>query len=339
MARQSGYRGRGPRRSTPQGSHTPIMVSEILETLQLKPGDAVADLTLGHGGHTEYFLVEVGPTGTVLAMDLDGSQAELTRQRLESLKLVDGLKIELGNFAGLGQAMGKHGLITVNGILADLGISSMQIDDPSRGFSYRREGPLDMRMDASRGESAKDILDRISPEDLAIGLEEYGDVPLASPFSRALLAQHHASPFETTTQLAEFCLKWHQGSTTGKPAGDWKLRTGKQKWETHPAARVFQALRILVNRELANLKHLLRVVPDLLAPGGTVAILSFHSGEDRMVKAAFEQGLRQGRYSAISDGPQRAGFDERNDNPRSRSAKLRWAKLAESHPVDAGDEA
>ena len=304
------------------------MVGEILATFGLQPGACVADLTLGHGGHTQHFLKEVGPTGTVLAMDLDGNQAEITRNRLEALGLGDRLRIELGNFAGIGQAMGKHALVGLDAVLADLGISSMQIDDPARGFSYRREGPLDMRMDPNRGESAKSLLDSISPEDLAGGLEEFGDVPLAGSFARALLASHRATPFETTTQLADFCLKWHQGSTSPKSGEAWKLRQGKKKWETHPAARVFQALRIMVNRELANLKHLLRVIPDLLSPGGTIAILSFHSGEDRLVKAAFEQGLRQGKFSTISDGPIRAGFEERTENPRSRSAKLRWAKRA-----------
>ena len=302
------------------------MVGEILHAFQLKSGHHVADLTLGHGGHTEHFLRTVGANGSVLAMDLDAEQAQITHTRLQDAGLGDRLLVETGNFAGIGQAMGKHGLQAMDAILADLGISSMQIDQPERGFSYRREGPLDMRMDPSRGESAQTLLTSISAEELASGLEEFGDVPLAGPMARAMLNSHRAIPFQTTTQLAEFCLKWHQGTGAAQNPGEWRLRQGKKKWETHPAARVFQALRIMVNREIANLKHLLRVAPDLLAPGGTLAILSFHSGEDRLVKAAFEQGLRQGKYSEICEGPIRACFEERTSNPRSRSAKLRWAR-------------
>lgn len=302
------------------------MVGEILHAFQLKPGDTVADLTLGHGGHTEHFLRSVGPEGTVLAMDLDSEQATITHNRLKEAGLADRLLVEPGNYAGIGQAMGKHGMPALHAMLADLGISSMQIDKQERGFSYRREGPLDMRMDPLRGETARGLLNTITAEDLASGLEEFGDVPLAGPMSRAMLAAHRATPFETTTQLAEFCLNWHRGTGSTQNPGEWRLRQGKKKWETHPAARIFQALRIMVNREIANLKHLLRVAPDLLAPGGTLAILSFHSGEDRLVKSALELGLRQGKYAEISEGPIRATFEERTANPRSRSAKLRWAR-------------
>jgi 16S rRNA (cytosine1402-N4)-methyltransferase len=263
-------------------------------------------------------------------MDLDKFQAQVTQERLEKLPHQATLIVELGNFAGIDQALGKNGLWAPQGILADLGISSMQIDDPLRGFSYRREGPLDMRMDSTRGESAREILEKISPEDLAEALEEFGDMPLAAPFARTLLKRHKTTPFATTTQLAEFCLEWQKGSSPKSGGQEWKLRVGKKKWETHPAARVFQTLRILVNRELANLKHLLRLLPDILAPGGTVSMLSFHSGEDRLVKTAFEQGLRQGKYSQTSDGPIRASFEEKSTNPRSRSAKLRWARKAPS---------
>jgi len=339
MSRSSGYRGRGPRRSTPEGAHRPIMVEEILRVFHLKPGDKVADLTLGHGGHTEHFLRTVGTEGTVLAMDLDFDQAQITLSRLQEAGFAGRLLLETGNFAGIGQAMGKFGLPAMDAILADLGISSMQIDKPERGFSYRREGPLDMRMDPRRGETARGLLTTISAEDLASGLEEFGDVPLAGPMARAMLSAHRVTPFETTTQLAEFCLTWHRGTGSAQNPGEWRLRQGKKKWETHPAARVFQALRIMVNREIANLKHLLRVASDLLAPGGTLAILSFHSGEDRLVKSALEQGLRQGKYAEINEGPIRATFEERTANPRSRSAKLRWARrpLTPPEETEAGD--
>ena len=328
MLTPSEYRGHGPRRrSTPSGSHIPIMAAEILDLFQPRPGNLIVDLTLGHGGHTGRFLRDIAPEGTVLAMDLDATQAEITRSRLanEASDRPSGtLLVETGNFAGVEQAMGLHNLPGANSILADLGVSSMQIDSPERGFSYRREGPLDMRMDPSRGESARHLLDRIDPESLAQALVDFADVEDAAPMARTMLARHRADPFVTTTQLADFCLKWREGSLSPT---EWKLRTGNKAWETHPAARVFQALRILVNRELASLQHLLRVAPNLLIPGGVIAILSFHSGEDRLVKTAFEQGLRIGKYSEISPEAIRAAFHERLENPRARSAKLRWARV------------
>lgn len=211
---------------------------------------------------------------------------------------------------------------SVDSLLADLGMSSMQVDDPTRGFSYVREGPLDMRMDRTRGRPAAELLASLSPQELARALREFGDEEQAERLAPAIVQAARTGELATTVQLAELIQR-----TLGlrKP---WKLRAGPKKWNLHPAARTFQALRILVNRELANLAHLLRILPDVLRPGGVAAIISFHSGEDRLVKTAFRQGLRAGIYSAIADEPIRAGEEERWTNPRSRSAKLRWARRA-----------
>lgn len=310
------------RRSTPQGSHVPVMLREVLDLLAPAPGKCLADLTLGHGGHSRAILDRLNGTGTLLVMDLDGIELAKTADSLETrgCRLV----ARHGNFAGLALAMGEAGIPCLDGLLADLGVSSMQIDDPDRGFSYRRPGPLDMRMDSSRGETAREILARISEDELAEALRELADEPRARHLARNLVIHREANPFETTTQLASFCEE-----TLGGSGGEWKLRQGN-KWVIHPAARLFQTLRLLVNREISNLKHLLRTLPDVLKPGGVACLISFHSGEDRLVKQAFREGVRLGQYDRISDDPMIPTDYEKVGNPRSRSAKLRWARKAAS---------
>jgi 16S rRNA (cytosine1402-N4)-methyltransferase len=195
-------------------------------------------------------------------------------------------------------------------------MSSMQVDDAERGFSYMRDGPLDMRMDRSRGRSAAQVVATISEADLAKALRDLGDEPEAERVAKLLVTARELGPLQRTSDVARVLLE-------GEP---WRLHPSKHGWNIHPAARTFQALRILVNRELANLEYVLRVLPDLLKPGGRAAIISFHSGEDRLVKNAFRAGLRDRVYDAMSPEPIRAAFAERTANPRSRSAKLRWAR-------------
>jgi 16S rRNA (cytosine1402-N4)-methyltransferase len=190
------------------------------------------------------------------------------------------------------------------------------VDDPERGFSYVRDGPLDMRMDRTRGRSAAQVLTTISEPELAKALRELGDEPDAERLAGLLVAAARRGELQRTTDVARVI-------TEGKP---WRLHPTPGRWNSHPAARTFQALRILVNRELANLERLLRVLPSLLAPAGRAAVISFHSGEDRLVKAAFRDGLRAGVYATVSPEPVRAAFAERTANPRARSAKLRWAR-------------
>jgi 16S rRNA (cytosine1402-N4)-methyltransferase len=203
-------------------------------------------------------------------------------------------------------------------VLADLGMSSMQVDDPERGFSYSRSGPLDMRMDRSRGRTAAQLLATISVEELSAALRDFSDEPQAERLASAIVEARGHEPLETTTDLATFLQR-----IGGQE--EWRLHPSPGKWNLHPAARTFQALRILVNRELANLEHLLRILPAILASGGRAGIISFHSGEDRLVKAAFQEGLRRGVYREISREPIRPSRAEGVDNPRARSAKLRWA--------------
>jgi 16S rRNA (cytosine1402-N4)-methyltransferase len=205
-------------------------------------------------------------------------------------------------------------------ILADLGMSSMQVDEPGRGFSFAREGPLDMRMDPTRGRSAAELLATLPAKDLAEAFREFGDEPQAEAIAAAIVAARSKSPPRTTTELANLIqqaapVKVIHGPGQGTP----------RQQRIRPVARVFQALRILVNRELANLDALLRALPGCLKPGGRAAIISFHSGEDRRVKQAFRDGQRLGTYSKVSEEPIRASEQERWSNPRSRSAKLRWA--------------
>lgn len=304
-----------PRRSTPAGQHRPVLLAEILRLFDLKPGAVVVDSTVGFGGHSAELLKAVGPAGTLIGLDLDRANLDRARERLDPIG--NPYQLHHLNFAGLAQVCPAP----VDAILADLGFSSMQVDDPARGLSYRRDGPLDMRLDQSRGKTAADIIGNITEDELTRHLRELADEPNAAGIAAAIVAARQREPITTTGQLAALL-----ADVARKP--NWRLRPKPGVWEMHPATRTFQALRILVNRELANLEHLARVAPTLLAPGGVVAIISFHSGEDRLVKAAFREGLRRGDYREISEDPVRATFAEKTDNPRSRSAKLRWARRA-----------
>ncbi len=307
------------RRSTPAGEHRPVMLSEILEFLAPLPGQVVVDCTLGYAGHAGELLRRVGAEGKLIAFDLDRENLDRARIRLEAIGYP--FHLRHGNFAGLQATLAELGISHVHGLIADLGMSSMQVDDPERGFSYSREGPLDMRMDRTRGKTAAQILATISQAELREALHTWGDEPQADAIAHAIVQAGQKSPLETTTQLANLI----QSATKQT---EWRLHPSKGKWKLHPAARTFQALRILVNRELANLQNLLRVLPTILAPGGTAAIISFHSGEDRLIKSHFRDGLERSVYADIAADPIRASYEERGLNPRSRSAKLRWARRA-----------
>jgi 16S rRNA (cytosine1402-N4)-methyltransferase len=206
-------------------------------------------------------------------------------------------------------------------------MSSMQVDDAERGFSYRRDGPLDMRMDRTRGRTAAEILAGIDKEELCQALQELGDEENAAEIAAAIVAARRGRPLQRTSELARLIMEATRGKDQGEP---WRLHPSRHRWNLHPAAKTFQVLRILVNRELPNLEQLLRVLPQILAPGGRAALISFHSGEDRLVKAAFRAGFHAGFYEAISNDPIRATGSERTANPRARSAKLRWARRARS---------
>ena len=309
------------RRSTDAGAHNPVLLAEVLAALDPRPGQTVVDCTLGFAGHAVELLKRVSPDGLLVATDLDAGNVEPARAKLDA---VGGLfALHHSNFAGLPTVLATEGMSQVDGLLADLGMSSMQVDDRGRGFSFMRDGPLDMRMDPTRGRPAAELLNTLSAEELAAALRDLGDEPQADAIAAAVVNQRKTRPIERTKELRELveaAAPVRIDKTPGAPP--------ERKQKLAPITRVFQALRILVNRELANLEQLLRVLPGVLRPGGAAAVISFHSGEDRLVKAAFRAGLHGGAYSKISSEPLRATEAERAANPRSRSAKLRWARRA-----------
>ena len=320
MKRQP-YKAHG-RRSTPAGEHRPVLLDEVLVALDPQPGQVIVDCTVGWAGHAVELLRRVGPTGRLVGFDLDPDNLPRARERLQAVG--HPFSLHHGNFAGLQQVLAAEGINSANAVLADLGMSSMQVDDPGRGFSYAREGPLDMRMDRSRGRTAAQLLAAISEEELCEALRDLGDEPEAERIARAVVRARQSGPIERTTDLVRIIRE----ATEGDADRPWRLHPRPGKWNLHPAARTFQVLRILVNRELANLQQLLRVLPAVLAPGGRAAMISFHSGEDRLVKAAFRDGIQAGIYACVAPEPIRAGMEERTANPRSRSGKLRWAGRA-----------
>jgi 16S rRNA (cytosine1402-N4)-methyltransferase len=303
-------------RSTRHGEHRPVLLAELLAVLDPKPGHVVVDCTLGFAGHAVELLRRVGPAGRLVALDLDPANLPPAEAKLREVG--HPFSLHHANFAGLPAILAAEGIAGIDGLVADLGMSSMQVDDRERGFSFMREGPLDMRMDPTRGKTAAEILNTLSEAELTAAFRDLGDEPEAERIAAAIVA---VRPLRTTTELRELIERAAPVQVLRGPG-----RPPARKQRLLPATRVFQALRILVNRELANLTHLLRVLPDLLHPGGTAALISFHSGEDRLVKQAFRDGLRAGVYATASDDPVRPSEEEKLDNPRSRSAKLRWAR-------------
>ena len=293
---------------TPAGIHRPILLPEILEILDPRPGKFAVDCTLGYGGHAETLLRRISPGGHLLALDADPDEGSRTHGRLSAAGFgPDVFTWERRNFAGVAALIATHHPAGADLLLADLGVSSMQLDVPERGFSVKVDGPLDMRMNPQRGLSATDWLAKASPDALLRALTDNADEPYA-----ARLAPHLAGrSFPTTLALV-------QAVAAVVPTRNAEDAT----------RRVFQAIRIEVNDEFGALDNLLRTLPDCLAPGGRAAILTFHSGEDRRVKAAFKDGLHRGVYTTIADEVIRPGAQERHANPRSASAKLRWARRA-----------
>ena len=294
---------------TPAGAHRPIMVTEILEVLSPKPGDTAVDCTLGYGGHARALLGKLSPRGFLLGLDTDPIELPKTEARLRALGFgPEVFAARRTNFAGLQKALQEAGRGSAEVILADLGASSMQLDDPTRGFSTRRDGPLDMRMNTQRGVTAALFLKRISPQKLQILLAENSDEPRAAQLAPILAGKEVA----TTSRLRAFIRE-------ALP------HVGADLFEL-TVRRVFQTLRIAVNDEFSALDALLRSLPVALSHGGRVAILTFHSGEDRRVKKAFATGSANGVYAEIARDVIRPTAEERYSNPRSTAAKLRWAR-------------
>ena len=300
---------------TPAGMHRAIMVAEVLHALAPKAGDIAVDCTLGFGGHARAILERIQPGGRLIGLDVDPIELPRTEERLRTWGFNgDAFVAHRRNFAGLPQVLANEGLAGADMILADLGVSSMQLDNPDRGFTYKESGPLDMRMNPSRGEPASALLTHLSQDKLTRVLEEHADEPLADVIAGLLKAQ----PIATTQELTR-CVR--AGLTSARP------RASKDDVEAS-IRRTFQALRIAVNDEFSALDTWLRNLPLCLAPGGRVACLSFHSGEDRRVKKAFKTGRRDGVYATSADDVIRASAEEVRANPRASAAKLRWAVRA-----------
>lgn len=300
---------------TPAGMHRAIMVDEVVRVLDPGPGMVAVDCTLGYGGHTRALLSRLAPGGRLLAIDVDPVELPRTEARLRAeIALSDALFTARTNFAGLPQALARAGLPAADVICADLGVSSMQIDDPARGFTFKTPAPLDMRLNPAQGRPASEQLARAAASTVEAWLRDYADEPLAAPIARAIAG----GALATSTDLAAAVDAVARRETPR--ADDTAI--------ARTVRRVFQAVRIAVNDELGALEALLRHLPACLAPGGRVAILTFHSGEDRLVKKAFQAGVRDGFYATTNDAVIRATADEVRANPRAASAKLRWARRA-----------
>jgi 16S rRNA (cytosine1402-N4)-methyltransferase len=312
------------------GEHIPVLRNEAVAALSISQDDVVVDATFGRGGHARAILAALGPRGRLIAIDRDPDAANAARE-------IDDTRFTFGHawFSELPQFVAGRRVDAIDAVLIDLGVSSPQLDDATRGFSYRYEGPLDMRMDPTRGESAADFLARASVQELTEVIRDYGEERFAQSIARAIAAAREVAPIVSTKQLAAIIGK----AVGAKTRGDW---------HQDPAARTFQALRIAVNRELAELSTALPRITALLAPGARLAVISFHSLEDRIVKRyiAFASQPFGGdpriarlalRSSALPEAPlrkigraQKPSLDEIRRNPRSRSAILRVAERTDA---------
>lgn len=305
--------------STPAGMHISICVNEILEFLQIKPGQTGLDATLGYGGHTQEMLKCLDSRGHLYALDVDPIESAKTKERLEKLGFgEDILSIRLQNFADIDRVSEEAGLFDF--VLADLGVSSMQIDNPDRGFSYKTEGPLDLRMNPEKGISAAERLKNITQEELQGMLLENADEPYAGEISREAVSRlKRGKTIDTTGDLRQVI----EDALAFLPAAERREAVKKS------CQRTFQALRIDVNNEFEALYSFMEKLPGVLAPNGRVAILTFHSGEDRIVKKSFKQFYKEGLYREISNEVIRPSAEECSRNSRARSTKMRWAIRAE----------
>lgn len=305
--------------STPAGMHISICVQEILTFLQIKPGMKGLDATLGYGGHSRKMLEALQGRGHLYALDVDPIEIVKTTKRLREAGFSEEIFTPISeNFANVDRVAEQYG--SFDFLLADLGVSSMQIDNPERGFSYKQEGPLDLRLNPQNGEPASERLQKMNREEIEGMLIDNSDEPYAAEIARAIAGRNRkGQKIDTTTKLAELI-----GETLAfLPEKERKEAVKKS------CARVFQALRIDVNSEFEVLEAFLTKLPSCMAPGGRIAILTFHSGEDRLVKHAFKEGKKAGIYSEVAEDVIRPSSEECAKNPRAKSTKMRWAVLAE----------
>ena len=286
-------------------AHKPVMLEETMAAIAPHPHGIYADVTAGRGGHAQALLERSAPTGRVLVIDRDPVAVVHVREFLE--RYGDRVTVVHGEFGDIAAINREHGDARLSGLIADLGVSSPQLDDPARGFSFQASGPLDMRMDPTGGPTVLQLIDSMSERELADTLYRYGDERRSRPIARSIRQRFEAGDLHTTEDLRRAVVRV----------------TGPKRGRVDPATRTFQALRVAVNDELAQLERLLEALPDLLADGGVAAIISFHSLEDRMVKHAFRGDQR---LVPLTKRPIQAAEPEQADNPRARSAKLRCAR-------------
>ena len=301
--------------STPAGMHISIMVKEILDFLDIKPGQQGLDATLGYGGHTKEMLKCLNGAGHIYGLDVDPIESAKTKERLEKQGFgEDVLTVKLMNFKDIDTVAEEAGKFDF--ILADLGVSSMQIDNPDRGFSYKVEGPLDLRLNPQKGISAAERIRNISAEELTGMLIENADEPYAEEIADVVVTRQKRGEKIVTTKDLQRVI---EEALSFLPKGEQKEAVKKS------CQRTFQALRIDVNQEYEVLYEFLEKLPRVLASGGRVAILTFHSGEDRLVKKSFKRFLKEGEYAEVSKDVIRPSQEECVKNPRARSTKMRWA--------------
>jgi 16S rRNA (cytosine1402-N4)-methyltransferase len=291
------------------GGHVPVLLAEALELLAVRPGGLWVDGTVGLGGHASALLRASAPDGRLLGLDKDSETLERAREALAPFGAR--VRLEVADFREIRERLQGE---RADGILLDLGLSSAQLDEPGRGFSFQAEGPLDMRMDRRQGETAADVVNRTREADLADLIYRYGEEPASRRIARAIARARQAQRIRTTTQLAEIVRR-----AVGR-----RPRRG-----IHPATRTFQALRIRVNRELEGLGGALELAAECLRPGGRIAVIAFHSLEDRAVKEAFRALAGRG-FLVLTKKPVRPGEAEVRANPRARSARLRALERGEA---------
>jgi len=294
------------------GGHVPVLLKEAIDFLAVKRGGTYLDATVGLGGHSYEIARRLGAPGHLIGFDKDPAGLERARERLATISDDERPRVTLihGSFAEVGEHIAPASL---DGVMADLGVSSLQLGDPARGFSFQAEGPLDMRMNPMSGETAEQVVNHIDERELADVIYEFGEERRSRRIARAIV---RSRPIRTTKQLVEVV-----------SAAARSMKLGRHKYDRiHPATKTFQALRIFVNRELDDLQALLKVAPAVLKPGGRLVVISFHSLEDRIVKDALRDGARQGWYRLLTKKPVTASDEEIDRNPRSRSAKMRAAE-------------
>jgi 16S rRNA (cytosine1402-N4)-methyltransferase len=298
-----------PERGGRGSGHVPVLLKEAIEFLAVKRGGTYIDATVGLGGHSYEIAKRLGAPGHLIGLDKDPAALDIAREKLTSEGNQDFPEITLmhGSFADIANGQGPK---TIDGILADIGVSSLQLNNPARGFSFQAEGPLDMRMNPQAERTAEQVVNQMDEVTLANLIYEFGEERRSRRIARAIC---RSRPIRTTAELAAVV------SAAARPMNQAERRI-------HPATKTFQALRIFVNDELKDLQELLNTAPQILKPGGRLVIISFHSLEDRIVKDALRDGVKQGHYRLLTKKPVTATDEEIDRNPRSRSAKLRAAE-------------